>query len=116
MAKTINGLFKAEAIHRRRPWRSIEAVEYATPEWVDWFNNRRLLKPIGNIPPAEPEANFYATLERSDMAAQPRQITPQQTRRGSKRSEQRIKTVLDVARSKGFRGCASRVKVACNGL
>ena len=44
--------------HRRGPWRSFEAVEYATFEWVDWFNNRRLLDPIGNIPPAEAEANF----------------------------------------------------------
>ena len=69
LAETINGLFKAEVIHRRGPWRSFDAVEYATLEWVDWFNNRRLLEPIGNIPPAEAEANFYAALERSDMAA-----------------------------------------------
>ena len=69
MAETINGLFKAEVIHRRGPWHSFEAVEYATLEWVDWFNNRRLLEPIGNILPAEAEANFYAALERSDMAA-----------------------------------------------
>ncbi len=69
MAETINGLFKADVIHWRGPWRSFDAVEYATLEWVDWFNNRRLLEPIGNIPPAEAEANFYATLERSDMAA-----------------------------------------------
>ena len=69
LAETINGLFKAEVIHRRGPWHSFEAVEYATLEWVDWFNNRRLLEPIGNIPPAEAEANFYAALERSDMAA-----------------------------------------------
>ena len=48
---------------------TIEAVEYATLEWVDWFNNRRLIEPVGNIPPAEAEANFYATLERTDMAA-----------------------------------------------
>lgn len=69
LAETINGLFKAEVIHRRGPWRSFDAVEYATLEWVDWFNNRRLLEPIGYIPPAEAEANFYAALERSDMAA-----------------------------------------------
>ncbi len=69
LAETINGLFKAEVIHRRGPWRSFDAVKYATLEWVDWFNNRRLLEPIGNIPPAEAETNFYATLERSDMAA-----------------------------------------------
>ncbi len=69
LAETINGLFKAEVIHRRGPWRNFEAVEYATLEWVDWFNNRRLLEPIGNIPPAEAEANFYAALENEPMAA-----------------------------------------------
>jgi putative transposase len=63
LAETINGLYKAELIHRRGPWRSLEAVEYATLEWVDWFNNRRLLEPIGNIPPAEAEAAYYAALE-----------------------------------------------------
>ena len=69
LAETINGLFKAEVIHRRGPWRSFEAVEYATLDWVDWFNNRRLLEPIGNIPPAEAEANFYAALETKPVAA-----------------------------------------------
>lgn len=69
LAETINGLFKAEVIHRRGPWRSFESVEYATLEWVDWFNNRRLLEPIGNLPPAEAEANFYAGLETEPMAA-----------------------------------------------
>jgi transposase InsO family protein len=69
LAETINGLFKAEVIHRRGPWRSFDAVEYATLEWVDWFDNRRLLEPFGNIPPAEAEANFYAALETSEMAA-----------------------------------------------
>ena len=69
LAETINGLYKAEVIHRRGPWRSYEAVEYATLEWVDWFNNRRLLEPIGNIPPAEAEAAYYAALTPSAMAA-----------------------------------------------
>ena len=63
LAETINGLYKAEVIHRRGPWRTLEAVEFATLEWVDWFNNRRLLEPIGNIPPAEAEAAYYASLE-----------------------------------------------------
>jgi transposase InsO family protein len=63
LAETINGLYKAEVIHRRGPWRSLEAVEYATLEWVDWFNNRRLLEPIGHVPPAEAEAAYYADLE-----------------------------------------------------
>lgn len=69
LAETINGLFKAEVSHRRGPWRSFEAVEYATLEWVDWFNNRRLHEPLGNIPPAEAEANFCAALETEAMAA-----------------------------------------------
>ena len=69
LAETINGLFKAEVIHRCGPWRSFEAVEYATLEWVDWYNNRRLLEPIGNVPPAEAEAAYYAKLEAMPMAA-----------------------------------------------
>src|SRR4051794_16780203 len=69
LAETINGLYKAELIHRRGPWRSFEAVEFATLEWVDWFNNRRLLGPIGNISPAEAEAAYYAQLEMTRIAA-----------------------------------------------
>jgi putative transposase len=60
LAETINGLYKAEVIHRRSSWRTREEVEWATLDWVDWFNNRRLLEPIGNIPPAEAEANYYS--------------------------------------------------------
>ena len=69
LAETINGLYKAEVIHRRGPWRSFEAVEYATLEWVEWFNNKRLLAPIGNIPPAEAEERYYAILDEQPMAA-----------------------------------------------
>ena len=69
LAETVIGLFKTEVIQRRGPWRSFDAVEYATLEWVDWFNHRRLLEPIGNIPPAEAEANYYAALEHPRMAA-----------------------------------------------
>ena len=69
LAETINGLYKAEVIHRRGPWRAFEAVEFATLEWVDWFNHRRLLEPIGNIPPAEAEDRYYAMLEQPAMAA-----------------------------------------------
>jgi transposase InsO family protein len=69
LAETINGLYKAEVIHRRGPWRSFEAVEFATLEWVDWFNNRRLLEPIGHIPPAEAEARYYATNKPQAIAA-----------------------------------------------
>lgn len=53
LAETINGLFKTEVIRQRGPWRNLEAVEFATLEWVDWFNYRRLLESIGNVPPAE---------------------------------------------------------------
>ena len=69
LAETVNGLYKAEVIHRRGPWRSFEAVEFATLEWVDWFNNRRLLEPIGNIPPAEAEARYHAHIEDLALAA-----------------------------------------------
>ena len=69
LAETINGLYKAEVIHRRGPWRALEAVEFATLEWVDWFNNRRLLSSIGNVPPAEAEAAYYASLEELKIAA-----------------------------------------------
>ena len=62
LAETINGLYKAELIHRRAPWKTKEAVELATLEWVAWFNNHRLLEPIGYIPPAEAEANYYRHL------------------------------------------------------
>jgi putative transposase len=69
LAETINGLYKAEVIHRRGPWRSFEAVEFATLEWVDWFNHRRLLEPIGNIPPAEAEQRYYTMSEQPKIAA-----------------------------------------------
>jgi transposase InsO family protein len=69
LAETINGLFKTEVIRRRGPWRSLEAVEFATLEWVDWYNNRRLLETIGNIPPAEAEERYYAELEARAVAA-----------------------------------------------
>ena len=59
LAETINGLYKAEVIHRRGPWKTRESVELATLEWVSWFNNQRLLEPIGYVPPAEYEAYYY---------------------------------------------------------
>jgi putative transposase len=69
LAETVIGLFKTEVIQRRGPWRSLEAVEFATLEWVDWFNNRRLLETIGNVPPAEAEARYYAAQEEIQLAA-----------------------------------------------
>lgn len=62
LAETINGLYKAELIHRRAPWKTREAIELATLEWVSWFNHSRLLEPVGYIPPAEAEANYYRQL------------------------------------------------------
>ena len=59
LAESVIGLFKTEIIHRRGSWRSLEAVEFATLEWVDWFNTRRLLEPVGDVPPAEYEARYY---------------------------------------------------------
>ncbi len=69
LAETVIRLFKTEVIRRLGPWRSLEAVEIATLEWVDWFNHRRLLEPIGSIPPAEAEANYYVELETRALAA-----------------------------------------------
>ena len=69
LAETIIGLYKTEVIHRRGPWRNLEAVEYATLEWVDWFNHRRILEPIGNIPPAELEATYHQSSSQLPMAA-----------------------------------------------
>jgi transposase InsO family protein len=69
LAETVIGLFKTEVIRRRGPWRHAEAVEFATLEWVDWFNHRRLLEPIGNIPPAEAEARHHAQIAGQAIAA-----------------------------------------------
>jgi transposase InsO family protein len=69
LAESVIGLFKTEVIRHFGPWRNIDAVEFATLEWVDWFNHRRLLEPIGSIPPAEAEARYYATLENQAEAA-----------------------------------------------
>jgi transposase InsO family protein len=69
LAETINGLYKAEVIHRRSSWRSREEVEWATLQWVDWYNNRRLMEPLGYIPPAEAEAVYYSQTPSLAMAA-----------------------------------------------
>jgi len=69
LAETVIGLYKTEVINRRGPWRNLESVEFATLEWVDWFNNRRLLEPIGHIPPAEYEEAYYESQEEPVMVA-----------------------------------------------
>jgi transposase InsO family protein len=78
MAESIIGLFKTEVIHRKGPWRHLENVEFATLRWVDWFNTRRLLEPIGYIPPAEYETQYYAQLD-DESASHP------DSRRGARR-------------------------------
>ncbi|MEO9101946.1 MAG: IS3 family transposase [Burkholderiaceae bacterium] len=69
LAETVNGLYKAELIRRRAPWRTKEAVELVTLEWVSWFSNHRLMAPLGYVPPAEFEANYYRNLEQQAMSA-----------------------------------------------
>jgi transposase InsO family protein len=69
LAETINGLYKAELVHRRAPWKTVESLELATLEWVTWFNHHRLLEPIGYVPPAEAEQQYY--LQRSVQAELP---------------------------------------------
>jgi transposase InsO family protein len=69
LAETINGLYKTEVIWRQRSWPNASAVEMATLRWVDWFNNHRMFGPIGHIPPAEAEANYYAASDNLDMVA-----------------------------------------------
>ena len=71
LAETIIGLYKTELIRRRGPWRGIDDVEYATLEWVDWFNHRRLLEPIGHVPPAEFEAAYWRRRARRNAPGRP---------------------------------------------
>ena len=69
LAESVIGVYKTEVIRRRGPWHTLAAVEFATLEWVDWFNHRRLLAPIGNVPPAEYEKMYYDEFNRSCKAA-----------------------------------------------
>ena len=69
LAETINGLYKTEVIRHQGPWKGIDAVEFANLEWVDWFNNRRLMESIGNVPPAELETEYYDQMAGSAIAA-----------------------------------------------
>lgn len=93
LIETINGLYKTEVIRRCGPWRNLGALEFATLEWVEWFNNRRLPEPIGSIPPAEAEARYYAQIERPAMAAWLKPDGLRNSRRGARldrRSDTRI--------------------------
>jgi len=69
LAESVIGLYKTEVIRRRGPWRQLDTVEFATLEWVDWFNHRRLLGPIGHVPPVEFEQQYYLTQEAPVMMA-----------------------------------------------
>ena len=71
LAESIIGLYKTEVIQRKGPWRHLEGVEFSTLDWVDWFNNRRLLEPIGYVPPAEYEAQYYALASLGGARRQP---------------------------------------------
>jgi transposase InsO family protein len=78
LAETINGLYKAEIIHRRGPWKTREAVELATLEWVSWFNHHRLLEPIGYVPPAEAEANYWREQAKASTTKPASSAAPQE--------------------------------------
>ena len=69
LAESVIGLYKTEVIHHRGPWRNLDEVEYATLVWIDWFNKRRLLEPIGHVPPAEFELMYYRQQDESATAA-----------------------------------------------
>ena len=69
MAESVIGLYKTGLIRGQGPWKYLEGVEYATLEWVDWFNRRRLLEPIGNIPPAELEQEYYRQAAQREQEA-----------------------------------------------
>jgi len=69
LAETLNGLYKTELVHRQGPWRNMQGLKMATLRWIDWFNTRPLLGPIGNIPPVEAEENFYVQRDALDMVA-----------------------------------------------
>lgn len=75
LTETINGLYKAEVIHRKSSWRTHDEVEWATRTWIDWFNNRRLLEPIGSIPPAEAEANYYSKHKQPNESAMSERVS-----------------------------------------
>jgi len=83
LAETIIGLYKAEVIHKNGPWKSLEEVEFATLEWVDWFNHRRLLSSIGDVPPAEFEAMYYAAKTASTKAVELNRKSLRTSRGGS---------------------------------
>jgi hypothetical protein len=76
MAESIIGLFKTEVIRCQGPWRNRDAVEMATLEWVDWYNNRRLFEALGDIPPAEAESAYYATMTPSESPRMAEQTPP----------------------------------------
>ena len=68
LAESVIGLYKTELVHKQGPWRDLDHLEYATLEYVDWFNHRRILKPIGDIPPTEREANYYSQHNPAQLA------------------------------------------------
>ncbi len=99
LAETIIGLYKTEIIRQRGPWRNLEAVEFATLEWVDWFNHRRLLEPIGHVPPAELEEAYYRQMEESAMAVRVKQTSLQKIRGNSSAADRNYRRTPSSQRS-----------------
>ena len=96
MAESIIGLYKTEVIHRKGPWRHLESVEFATLHWVDWFNTRRLLEPIGYVPPAEYEAQYDEALASAAVLAAPggAQRHPHPSHEAHETAAERLQDVL----------------------
>jgi hypothetical protein len=95
LAESIIGLFKTEVIQRKGPWRQLEAVEFATLDWVDWFNTRRLLEPIGYVPPAEYEAQYYAQLASEGGARRQQPLDSQADGNAAEHPQDLLRTSLD---------------------
>jgi hypothetical protein len=95
LAESVIGLFKTEVIRRRGPWRNFEDVEFATLEWIWWFNNHRLLGPIGHVPPAEFEEQYYRSVVTPQSTGSLNANTLRRTRRGSNSLARRICQLLD---------------------
>jgi hypothetical protein len=95
LAESVIGLFKTEVIQRKGPWRHLEAVEFATLDWVDWFNTRRLLEPIGYVPPAEYETQYYAQLASPGGARRQPPLDSEVDGNAAERPQDFLRTVLN---------------------
>ena len=114
LAESVIGLFKTEVIQRKGPWRHLEAVEFATLAWVDWFNTRRLLEPIGYVPPAEYEARYYATVgaDAELMAVDPKPEPPGGARSDDQQPGQRLAVARQSRAKAGWEAGSPRARFA----